>query len=217
MNGVRVQTHEDNRSSTMNLRFYDFKSLSEEIEKLPPLHRIAFAASCCERLLPNYNAFWREEQWGNPSILRTSLDEIWEILQGKPVDVNTIERLKKESYADDVVPHSDDFSGYVGEAQEAASAIYYTLNACQDSTSEMVVKVSKCIAFTLEFFKDWDETLENQELLEAIARHPFAIREMAKQNQDLQKLREADTLDPELLEWLRTSSCNNGKSLINLS
>lgn len=77
----------------MNLRFYDFETLEKELEGLPGLHRIAFAAACCERLLPNYNAFAREESWGAPFIFRNALNEIWQILQGKPVDVATIQQL----------------------------------------------------------------------------------------------------------------------------
>jgi uncharacterized protein len=46
--------------------------IKAEIEELPPLNRIAFAASCCERLLPNYYIFAREESEGNPDALRNA-------------------------------------------------------------------------------------------------------------------------------------------------
>ena len=70
----------------MNLHLYKFDALEKELERLPPLYRIAFAASCCERLLPNYNAFSCMENLGDPSVLRNALNEVWQILQGKPVD-----------------------------------------------------------------------------------------------------------------------------------
>jgi len=201
----------------MNLKFYDFESLEKELEQLPALHRIAFAASGCERLLPNYNAFSREENWGDPLILRKALDEVWEILRGKPIDVEAIEQLRIDCYSDDIVPHSEDFSGYVGQAQEACSAIYHTLNACINPTTKTIIKAAKYLAAAIELFQDWDVDMDEPEYIETIARHPFAIREMAKQNEDLQRLKEAKSLNPELLEWLQTSSHNNGKSLINLS
>ncbi|MEZ2250370.1 hypothetical protein [Microcoleus sp.] len=50
-----------------------------------------------------------------------------------------------------------------------------------------------------------------------MASHPFAVREMAKEAEDLQRLKETETLTRDFLEWLRTSSHNNGKSLIDLS
>jgi uncharacterized protein len=147
----------------MNLRFYDFETLEKELEGLPGLHRIAFAAACCERLLPNYNVFAREESWGAPSIFRNALNEIWQILQGKPVDVATIQQLRNACDSDDIIPHSDDFSGYVAEAQEAAIAIYTTLDACIEPTLERIVKVAECVAFTIEYFTDWDVSIETEE------------------------------------------------------
>jgi len=40
---------------------------------------------------------------------------------------------------------------------------------------------------------------------------------MAKETEDLQKLQATETLDMELLEWLRTSFNNDDKSLIDLA
>ncbi|MGB3510996.1 MAG: DUF416 family protein [Microcoleaceae cyanobacterium] len=201
----------------MNLNFYDFEYLETELEKLPPLHRIAFAASGCERLLPNYNAFSREENWGDPSILTKTLDEIWQIIGGKPLNVATIEQLKFDTTSNDIVPHSEDFAGYCGIAQEACSTIYYTLDACINPTTNTIIKVAEYLAAGIELFQDWNIDMDAPEYIEIIARHPFAIREMEKQNEDLQRLKETETLEAELLEWLRTTSHNNGKSLIDLS
>jgi uncharacterized protein len=200
----------------MNLRFYDFETLEKELEGLSTLHRIAFAAACCERLLPNYNAFAREENWGDPFVLRTALDEVWQILQGKPVDVATIQQLKDTCNSDDIVPNSEEFSGYVGQAQEAASAIYYTLDACIEPTLQHIMEVAERVAFAIEGFTDYDDSMETKEYIETIARHPFAVREMKRQNEDLQRLKNTEELDRDLLEWLRISSYNDGKSLIDL-
>ena len=67
----------------MNMHFFEFDTLEQQLENLPGLHRVAFAAACCERMLPNYSAFCRMYDLGNPSVLRNALDEVWEILQGK--------------------------------------------------------------------------------------------------------------------------------------
>lgn len=200
----------------MNLTFYDFESLERELEKLSPLHRIAFAASGCERLLPNYNAFSREENWGDISILRKALDEVWQILGGKPVDVAEIKQLKFDCYSDDIVPNSEDFTGYCGQAQEACSAIYYTLDACIDPTPKTILKVAEYLAAAIELFQDWNIDMNSPEYIATIAKHPFSVREMAKQNEDLQRLKDAKILEPKLLDELRTTSYNNGKSLIDL-
>ncbi|MBE9122190.1 DUF416 family protein [Tychonema sp. LEGE 07199] len=210
----------------MNLNFHDFNTLQKELEELPPFHRIAFAASCCERLLPNYSAFAREEGWGDFTILRTALDEVWQILQGKPLNVTEISQLIKNCI--DAVPDADDVSqsSYCPEAQHAASAIGITLELCLEPTPQDAIAVARAVKETLFEFLDrieeskdpkgWQEK-PYAELTKEIDNHPFSVREMAKQREDLQRLKEVETLDREFLEWLRTSSHNNGKSLIDLS
>lgn len=86
----------------------------------------------------------------------------------------------------------------------------------------MVVKDAR---YTIEDFLTCEKETANpnwgrrplEEQRREIASHPFAVREMAKQTEDLQRLKNAEILDEELLLWLRTSSSNNGKSLIDLS
>lgn len=209
----------------MNLEFYNLNALKTELEELSPTHRIAFAASICERLLPNYNIFAKEEAWGNPAALRLSLDEVWQILQGKPADAEKIRQLLKD--IDAAAPHSDNVtkSQYCYEAQEACSAIDFLLEACIEPTSQRVIKVAERVRDTIDGFITCEEETINpswsekplEEQNTEITSHPFAVREMAKQSEDLQRLKEVESLGEGFLEWLRTSSHNNGTSLIGLS
>ncbi|MBH8573199.1 DUF416 family protein [Nostocaceae cyanobacterium CENA369] len=64
---------------------------------------------------------------------------------------------------------------------------------------------------------EYSEDMSHEELVEIVSNHPFTVREMAKQSEDLQRLRETPTLTAEFLQWLRTSSENGGKSLLDLS
>ena len=155
--------------------------VEKELEGLPPLHRIAFAASCCERLLPNYNAFSRMENWGAPSVLRTALDEVWQILQGKPVDAALIRQLIKDS--ENLIPDSDDFGGsYDVGAQEAAIAVCGTLEACLDPTPQRIIRVANCVTNTIDAFLLGEAESFNvsesknglEKLEEAITSHPLA-------------------------------------------
>ncbi|MEH2258927.1 DUF416 family protein [Nostoc sp.] len=210
----------------MNLNLYKFDALEKELGGLPHLHRIAFAASCCERLLPNYNAFSRLENWGDPSVLRTALNEVWQILQGKPVDAALIRRLIED--CEDVIPDSDDFTSpnliYDVEAQEAGIAICNTLEACLNPTPQQIIRVANCVTNTIDAFVPHGDKSFNvseskvglKKLEEAITSHPFAVREMAKQSEDLQRLKH-EKLDRDFVKWLRTSFDNDGKSLIDLA
>ncbi len=209
----------------MNLKYGQFDILERELEALPAMHRVAFAAACCERLFPNYGIFLRairEQDWNEQDPMREALDEIWEFLAGKEVNVARFSQLllNCERYPYDYENEE------TAESQRAAWAICCTLELCLEPTLPNIVSVAKHIEETLFEYLDceisefentnWDRKSHKQ-VLEVIANHPFTVREMAKQSEDLQRLRETPTLTGEFLHWLRTSSENGGKSLLDLS
>jgi uncharacterized protein YjaG (DUF416 family) len=200
--------------------------IKAEIEKLSPLYRVAFAASCCERLLPNCYIFTREEGQGDPSTLRAALDEVWHILEGKVTKKETIQLLLTD--CEKAIVPSDYVleSRYSAESHLAIVAILKTLKACLSRDNvEDIFKVIEVVGDTIFGFLDIDKEITEpgwlqkswEDQIEDISNHPFTLREIAKQNEDLQKLKEVETLEPKLIEWLRTTSHNNGKSLIDLS
>ena len=208
------------------MHFFEFDTLEKQLEDLPGLHRVAFAAACCERMLPNYSAFCRTTiNWGAPEVPRAALDEVWQILQGKPVEAERINQLREDCGREDVFPGDLDFGDDCLETQEALMAIRATLVACLDPTVENIVHIANSARHTIEAYIPYKDTSFNlnlekdgkEKFYSAMASHPFAVREMAKEAEDLQRLKETEALNGDFLEWLRTSSYNNGKSLIDLS
>ncbi|WP_445631294.1 DUF416 family protein [Nostoc sp. DSM 114167] len=208
----------------MNLKYRQFYILERELEALPPMHRVAFAAACCERLYPHYDIYLRtarEDDWDGEDLFRVALDEIWEFLAGKKVDVARFRQL----YSDSDQSYPDYENVETPEAQRAASAILYTLELCLDPSVQQTILVVEEIHETLFIYIDYlcqcedgySEDMSHEELVEIVSNHPFTVREMAKQSEDLRRLRETPTLTPEFLQWLRTSSENGGKSLLDLS
>jgi uncharacterized protein len=206
------------------MHFFEFDTLKKELEDLPELHRVAFAAACCERMLPNYNAFCKIFNWGVPEVPRIALDEVWEILQGKLAYPARVNQLKEDCGREDVFPDSLDFAGDALDPQEVLIAIRATLTACLDPSVENIVYTVESARNTIEAYIPYKDTSFNvsreqdgrEKFREAIANHPFAVREMAKEAEDLQRLKETETLDRDFLEWLRTSFNNDGKSLIDV-
>lgn len=193
---------------------------------LSHFHKVAFAAACCEKLIPNYNAFCRIENWGNPIVPRKALDEVWQILHGKPVNQIKIARLKADCGSEDVCPDLDknyDFY-YCWEAQEALMALDNTLQACIEPSASLVSYVAKNARDTVEIWiTGKDESVkiiwqgdDEEKLKEAISNHSLAVREIAKQEEDLQRLQEIKILEPDFLKWLKNSFENYGRSNINL-
>ena len=208
----------------MNLKYGQFDILERELEKLSPLHLVAFAASCCERLYPHYDIFLRKIRdigWNEANFMRAALDELWQFLAGKKIDMVKFNQLRSDcrgSYP------SDYENEETPEAQRAADAILNTLELCLETTSQQAISVAAEIHETLFEYIDYlmcesDEDWENKshkQMKEIIANHPFTIREMGKQSSDLQRLKETPTLTREFLHWLRTSSENGGISLLDL-
>ncbi|MDY6803873.1 MAG: DUF416 family protein [Cyanobacteriota bacterium] len=205
--------------------FYDLDFLEEELKLLPHLHRVAFAASICERMLPMYRKFYQIENWGRPSVLREALDEVWAILEGKPMDSSKLSQLMEDCACEDVCPHTEEYNfcntDYLYEAQFTVSAVYSTLTALLTSDLKYIIGVVGNVRFeTIEgFISERDKLYEVNSLqivMEAIANDPLAKHEMAKEMEDIQKLKNAKKLEPELLQWLENKSQNDRESLIDL-
>lgn len=219
----QIKSIKINMTQEMIPQFFELDSLKEELKQLPHLHRVAFAASICERMLPMYSKFAQMENWGRPSLLREALDEVWLILQGKQIDLPKISQLIEEMDGENVWPdeQTEDFNtfDYLFEAQFTVSAIYSTLTALLTSDFKYVMGVVKNARWeTIEGFinqRDKLYEINNCEYeMELIAKDPLAKQELAKEMEDLEKLKSAETLSPELVEWLRSTSA--GKSLIPL-
>ncbi|MEG4506105.1 DUF416 family protein [Microcoleus sp. F6_B4] len=209
----------------MSRHFFELDTLEQELKQLSHLHQVAFAASICERMLPMYEKFSRRANWGQPSLLREVLDEVWLILQQKSIAQSKIRKLMEKIDGEGVWPDSDsdEFCDayYLFEAQFTISALYSTLTALLTSESKHIIEVVENARFdTIEgFISQRDKLYEvknYKDMLEPMANDPLAKQEMAKEMEDLQNLKKADKLSAEFLDWLRISSCNKGKSLIDL-
>ncbi len=209
----------------MILNLFELHELKTVLNELSPSHQLAFAASIGERMLPIYDVFFQQEKWGNPKVLREALDEAWHILQGYEADTQKINRLQKKM--DDVAPVGDNCtsSRFIFEAQMACSVVDLMLEIYLYIDLQKVMKIAEYATDTIDGFitcetetdnPDWsEEPLEQQR--QYIANHPLGKQEIAKQKEDLQRLKNAETLDTEILEWLRTSYNNEGKTIIDLS
>jgi len=214
---------------------FDLETFKKELEKLPLRHQIALNAACCERIIPNYNAFVRATNLGDPSVPRKAIDAVWHFLEGEPMDAVKFHQLIEE--IDSLPPldiESDEFDDelrshfhYYG-VDAVLDAICQTLSACFDPNIESVFRpVGYAIKIVDVFVESLDEDFPDKidsvypnqgilvrEKMDILDRHPLAILEIAKQNEDLQRLQETPTLDREILEWLRNSFDNDGKSKI---
>jgi|GEM_PF-1634810 len=210
----------------MNLNYNSLESLQRDFLQLPRFHQIVFSASCCERLLPNYYAFSRQEGRGNYSLLRTGLDTVWNILLGQFCNIEEIANQLKNNcidsvFSEEIIPKSP----YSYEAELAALAVHSTIELfIKDNNLELQVMPLICTVDTVtehvRILKEInDPNWENKSYEDRdkeVFNHPFVVREITRQREDLQKLKKTKELNSDFVESIRNSFDNNGKSLIDL-
>lgn len=200
--------------------YFDANGLKFDLERLPQSHRVAFAAACCERLLPNYSAFVREVRWGAPETLRAALDYIWRVLENlEAVDRETTNRLIEQ--CDAVMPDTADFdTSAVSAALDASAAVGETLRSLLDGDSRRVVDVASFCRDTVDMYiQDRDHLDYNIDPLfeTKIVDDPLMRRELARQSATLSELAAHPVLDSSFLRRLREESADGGRSNIGRS
>ena len=190
-------------------------SLGRELDQLPRAHRVAFAAACCERLLPNYAAFAHEVQWGEPDTLRGAVDHIWSVLAGSHLDRAEIERLIEQ--CDSVIPDTEDFDTIsVSSALDAGAAVVGTLRSLLDGDTRHIVEVASYCRDTVHMYiQDRDDLDDKDSSFDMkIERDPLMRRELARQSAVLSELAGNPVLDGTFLRRLRDESADCGRSNI---
>lgn len=194
---------------------YDESVLKDHLSRLSAHHRIAFAAFCCERLVPLYEAFCLMEKWGNPAPLHKSLSAIWGHLMDVPLPPAQIRTLTRS--CEKVVPDSEDFASlFSGSAQCAAFAICYTLECMAEDSVEQAVLPARLAIEALDEYLSIVNTpiieahAEIPELAQWIPISPLMQAELTLQQQCLRILQETPALRAETLEALRRMAQNGG-------
>lgn len=128
---------------------YNKSDIHAILVQISPEMRTLFAASCCERLLPNYQAFTILDRWGNFKVLRQGLDSVWGHFLGKELTEKRIETTIRK--IEENMPESEDFSSLYSElAADAAEAMIYTLSSIITDDVDVVLNVSNICINSIE-------------------------------------------------------------------
>jgi uncharacterized protein YjaG (DUF416 family) len=100
--------------------------VSETLAPWTAMQRTALAAAMAERWLPAYEAFAKQEDWGDAAALRRMLDSIWGHVAGRTLDAPS--RARYATQLHDSTPHMDDFDAE--EALAAAVILNEALRSC---------------------------------------------------------------------------------------
>ncbi len=187
---------------------FDPTVIRRELSGLSTSHRVAFCASCCQRLIPSYERFARTEGWGTPEVLKAAMEEIWQSLEAnRGLSQERIRDLARQ--CEKAAPDTERFSSlYTSAALDAASALVETLQCCEDGDPTHGVNAATSARDSVDMYIQVRDHLDPQgeAMEEAIARDPLMQREMKKQENDLSGLKQAAILTPESVKSLRESS-----------
>jgi uncharacterized protein YjaG (DUF416 family) len=181
-----------------------------ELEQLGGEHRIVFAASCCERLLPAYEAFSNEDGWGNPSMLREAVDAVWAALPGSRLDEADARRLVAE--LEEQIPNLDDpfTSVFAAPGQNAAIAVVRCVQCGESASVEHAGQVADSSIDSFEAYVDQTEGEGPVYDEERVTSSSVYRGEVSDQQHDLATLAEHAELDSELIDEIRSRSRASG-------
>ena len=196
------------------------KQIENRLERLSHIQRLAFAASCCERAFPNYVLFTQLAHWGDSAVFRTSLNAVWELIEGSKSTLTKLPTLEQECAA--MTPDLDDFSTpdidvQAAAGQEAAFMISLLLQFCQENE---LAHASSIASFSLDTIDMYVQVLGNldpgdPQLDDRIDSHLLMVAELRKQEDDVRRLETLST--PEEMRGFRRLASNPKKSNIGLS
>jgi uncharacterized protein YjaG (DUF416 family) len=187
--------------------------LNSRISRLAPRARVAFAASCCERLLPNYRAFSADENWGSPEVLREGLDLAWRFARAGSFEIEQARSLRDRCEAS--APDTEDFRHpLTSAALDAAVAICETLDCCLSGDVKRSQAAAIAARDTVYMFVQPDGTPMSDEWIYS---QPIMKAELAKQRADLLELERGGTTDRGSLVGFQSRSCPGGLSNLGIA
>lgn len=176
-----------------------------------------FAIALCQRMLPNYQLFSEVCEFGEPVVLNTVLELLWQSQYDNKLKFNTDVHLQR---LEDNTPDPANFEAYgVYPAMDAVVALSTLLNAIQDKIEEDIINISKLSSSTvanyIEAISDVD--LVDDALDDFIFTHEVMEEEKALQNALLEIIEENPKITAELVKGLRKDIIEAGVSNIGIS
>lgn len=192
------------------------KKLVDRLTSLSPEGRLAFAASCCERMIPNFEAFVLVDGVEDTKACQHALNAVWKWVSGEKLSQKQIEHIRsrcQEAIAD---PEMFD-SIWSGLATNAVSAIMDALDCCLNGSPQSAANTAILANDSIyEYISKVDKPFGGSQIQEPggifdkwIMEHPLKKQEFQKQEADFDLLA-LSPLNPDAIRDLRRSAQNFG-------
>ncbi len=188
------------------------QQLDTQLRGLSAMQKAMFGASCCERLLPNYDKFASEAQWGNREVLRSALEFIWLAIEEDAFDVIDPTRVDAMiASCESATPDTDRFrSKFTSSALDAATSVIELLQFLIDHSLQHILDIS---TLSLDSVDMYIQELLNIDYLDTdfeskIRNHPLMIKEVHKQMSDFSFLKNCPVIDQKSIAFFRNQRSN---------
>ena len=163
------------------------KRIQDVLSTMATHQQLTFGASCCERMLPNYETFVLEVGWGHAEPLRDALAVAWVACDGEgPPEVELRGMLSR---CEECAPDSENFTSlYTATAQDTAFAICSLLDFLLDWDVARIVNIARFSTDSVDLIVQEREMMDPRDPLRErkILEHPLMQQELVRQNRDLQ-------------------------------
>lgn len=186
------------------------EDLETQIYSLSDRQKAVFAGLVCERLLPQYEAFCRAENWGSPAVYERGVELLYNSGLGEFHAAEATVLLEKLDF---VTPGLQEFGGPLTTyALDACIALHEALQFLADKQE---THISNCATATLDsvetFVQEYRQLDPDQRgFAAAVAADPFMQAETARQHRLLEALLSIHEFDAASIHQLRRLNGSGG-------
>jgi uncharacterized protein YjaG (DUF416 family) len=178
----------------MSILRRDERDLWRQLERLSNRLRVAFAAACAQRQVPNYVRFSKVTGQGHPDVLIGALGCLWDDLLGKQAAEKILQEHLDACMS--LLPDEQDtYDGLAYYADDAVSAAAYAIRARLSSDIQQVVWAARRAYNALDEFvgaERPDSGAIDQKEEERILSHLLVQAELLRQRTDLMQLQKIE-------------------------
>ncbi|WP_075574933.1 DUF416 family protein [Lysobacter antibioticus] len=193
---------------------FDRNALLKKLARLDRWRKLGFGILCCDRLMPNYQNFQQDAEWGDVLFLCRALELARSDLGGIGSDANLVRRLMTE--CEQLAPSSEDFTALrTASAQDACFAVCSLLEHLVDGGAERIVTIATYATDSVDLYVQETEGMDPDDArLEAgILEHPLMQQELDRQHCDLELVSRSALSRADLARAISTDSSGSRGSL----
>lgn len=189
----------------------------EILKKLDFTKQLTFAYITCERLFPNYVYFSENYHYGNPTVLRESINYLHDNLFKSESNESKIRSLVKK--VEKNTPDTENFDTiFVSSALDACTCILDSLEFLIDKDFAKIQNISTYATDTVDMYIQEIENLNfntDQDFQKKIDQHPLMHKELAIQSGVINFLNKIKSIDQEDIQTLIDLQKSNMKSSLD--